>query len=117
MALECMICGKKERDPDTIRFYRKKYPGLQEDEIPYLCISCAKEEDNVAPNGSGLKTISIFFRDLKPEAQKRLLKGYGVTTPEEARWDEYPVFTLFPEIAALEDFGDWEDGCDGSKEA
>ena len=113
MALECMICGKKERDPDTIRFYRKRYPGLQEEEIPYVCVSCTKEEDSDNLNGCDLKTISIFFRDLKPEAQKRLLKGYGVTTPEEANWDVFPVFTLFPDITGLEDFGDWEDESDG----
>lgn len=39
--------------------------------------------------------IEIFYSDLTAEAQRRVLDGYGIKTPEEANWDVYPLFTLY----------------------
>ena len=38
--------------------------------------------------------VEIYFYDLKPEAQKKLLKAYNVDSPEEMNWDVFPVFTI-----------------------
>jgi len=35
--------------------------------------------------------MEIMFDDLNSDAQKRLLKEAGVTTPEDMNWDEDPV--------------------------
>ena len=104
MALVCMICGCKQYDEDTIRSYRKQYPGLDEQDIPYVCGACMDAGNE--GSADGLKTIEIFFRDLVPDAQKRLLKGYGMKSPKEGNWDQFPVFTLYPELEDLNDFED-----------
>jgi hypothetical protein len=44
-----------------------------------------------------LNAVEIFFSDLKPEAQKRLLDSYGMTDPREGNWDVFPVFVLYPD--------------------
>lgn len=40
MALVCMYCGYKQHDEDTIRSFKKQYPGLEEHDIPYVCGAC-----------------------------------------------------------------------------
>lgn len=51
-----------------------------------------------------METIEIYYSDLTPAAQKRLLDGYGLSDPKEANWDVFPVFTLYPNIAGPDDF-------------
>lgn len=41
----------------------------------------------------GRKTFEIFFRDLKPEAQKNLCEIFK-TTEQDENWDVFPLFTL-----------------------
>ena len=48
--------------------------------------------------------IEIFFDDLNEEAQKRVLKGYGIDDPMEGNWDVFPLFTLCPEIELDEEY-------------
>ena len=102
MALVCMYCGYKQHDEGTIRCFKKQYPGLEEHDIPYVCGACM----DTGYKGSETKTVEIYFSDLTPEAQRRLLKGYGMKDPKEGNWDVFPVFTLYPE---LEDPNDFED--------
>ena len=40
-----------------------------------------------------LKEVEIYFEDLKPEAQKRLLEEFQ-TTPEEENWDVFPIAVI-----------------------
>ena len=37
----------------------------------------------------------IYWSDLTPEAQSRLLEAYKAKTAEEMNWDVYPVDTLY----------------------
>ena len=41
----------------------------------------------------GKKTYEIFFKDLKPEAQKDLCERFKTTEYDE-NWDVFPLFTL-----------------------
>ena len=102
MALVCMYCGYKQYDEGTILCFKKQYPGLEEHDIPYVCGACM----DTGHDGAATKTIEIHFSDLKPDAQRRLLKGYGMKDPKEGNWDVFPVFILYPE---LEDPNDFED--------
>jgi hypothetical protein len=36
-------------------------------------------------------TIEIYFRDLTPTKQKEVLKAAGISNPEEANWDAFPI--------------------------
>lgn len=38
--------------------------------------------------------MEIMFNDLTHEAQKRLLKEAGITSPEEMNWDIIPVAVI-----------------------
>ena len=45
------------------------------------------------------KEMSIYFRDLNEEAQKRLLEFLGVKNEEEANLDVFPLFIIHkPEV-------------------
>ncbi len=37
-----------------------------------------------------VKKVEIYFRDLTPDAQRRLLKEFE-TTAEEENWDVFPI--------------------------
>jgi len=39
--------------------------------------------------------LDIMFDDLTEECQKRVLKHFGVSSPEEMNWDVFP-FTSIP---------------------
>lgn len=42
--------------------------------------------------------FELYFRDLTPEAQKALLQEAGISRPEEANWDVFPIDVLeFPD--------------------
>ena len=102
MALVCMYCGYEQYDEETIRSFKKQYPGLEEHDIPYVCSACM----DTGYKGSAAKTVEIYCSDLTQDAQKRLLDGYGMKDPKEGNWDVFPVFILYPE---LEDPTDFED--------
>jgi len=34
-----------------------------------------------------MKSVEIFFSDLKPEKQKEFMNAVGITKPEEMNWD------------------------------
>ena len=38
--------------------------------------------------------MEIYFSDLNEEAQKELLKLYGIKTPQEGNFDVVPLFVL-----------------------
>ncbi|MGA2523797.1 MAG: hypothetical protein ABSF65_06550 [Candidatus Bathyarchaeia archaeon] len=38
--------------------------------------------------------LEIFFSDLKPEAQKKVLQFFKVKMPEESNRDVFPLFVL-----------------------
>ena len=40
------------------------------------------------------KTLEIFYRDLVPEAQGAVLELYGISSPDEANWDSFPIVVL-----------------------
>jgi hypothetical protein len=40
-----------------------------------------------------MKTFDIFFHDLKPETQARLLKFAEIKNVQEANWDVFPLTT------------------------
>ena len=44
-------------------------------------------------SNEGRKTFEIFYRDLKPEAQKNLSEAFK-TTEHAENWDVFPLFTL-----------------------
>ena len=46
---------------------------------------------------SNASEVEIFFSDLTAEAQQRVLDAYGLKSPDEANWDTFPVFTLYPD--------------------
>lgn len=50
MALVCKQCGYKQRDKDTIRAYRKRFPTEEEHDIPYLCGACQDKESEIKEN-------------------------------------------------------------------
>ena len=108
MALICRICGYKQYDEDTILAYRKKIPCFEEHDIPYVCGACLETNEDEARNYD-TKTVEIYYSDLSPEAQRRLLKGYGMKDPKEGNWDVFPVFVLYPELDDLPDLDDCED--------
>ena len=43
---------------------------------------------------NNMRTVSIFFDDLKPEAQAALLEAAGIDKPEDANWDLIPLATV-----------------------
>ena len=43
------------------------------------------------------KTVEIYFRDLNPKAQSRLLKEFE-TTAEEENWNIYPIAEIEREL-------------------
>ncbi len=46
---------------------------------------------------SMVKKVEIYFRDLNPEAQRRLLKEFE-TTAEEENWDVFPIAEIEREM-------------------
>jgi len=44
-----------------------------------------------------VKKVEIYFRDLNPEAQGRLLKEFE-TTAEEENWDVFPIAEIEREV-------------------
>ena len=44
-----------------------------------------------------VKKVEIYFRDLTPEGQKRLLKEFE-TTAQEENWDVFPVAEIEREM-------------------
>lgn len=82
-----------------------EHPGFADPDIPYLCGACREagfgDEDLFVP-----RTVEICFGDLTPEAQKRLLDGFGICGPEEMNWNVFPVFVLYP---GIEDFSSFEE--------
>ena len=48
MSLVCKKCGYKQTDSETIVSAKKKFPGMEEHDIPYYCGACmdtANEEE------------------------------------------------------------------------
>lgn len=41
-----------------------------------------------------MKQFEIYFRDLTPETQEAVLDLFGISAPEDANWDSFPIFTL-----------------------
>lgn len=50
--------------------------------------------------GNMTNEVEIFFSDLQPEAQKRVLEAAGISDPKEANWDLdiVPVATVSFEV-------------------
>lgn len=46
MALICKICGYKQSDDDTIKYFKKKFPSKEEHDIPYYCGACLNNMSN-----------------------------------------------------------------------
>jgi predicted RNase H-like nuclease (RuvC/YqgF family) len=59
--------------------------------VPLDDIEVLKEE--TARQNEGRKTFEIFFRDLKPDAQKNLCEAFR-TMEHDENWDAFPLFTL-----------------------
>ena len=51
-----------------------------------------------------MSIVEIFFSDLKPDAQKRVMAVYGIDDPKKGNWDIYPIFVLYPEIEGFDAF-------------
>ena len=47
--------------------------------------------------------VDIYFRDLKPEAQKNILDAFGIKSEAEANWDVFPMALVEGEIIRKED--------------
>lgn len=43
--------------------------------------------------------LEIYFHDLTEEAQQRVLKALGISSPEEASLDVFPLFVIELEVA------------------
>ena len=41
-----------------------------------------------------MKQLEIYFQDLNPETQEAVLDLFGISFPEDANWDSFPIFTL-----------------------
>lgn len=41
-----------------------------------------------------MTSVQIFFNDLTPEAQERVLEAAGLSSAEEANWDVIPLAVL-----------------------
>ena len=41
-----------------------------------------------------MKKLEIYFRDLTTETQEAVLELFGITSPEDANWDSFPIFVL-----------------------
>ncbi len=46
-----------------------------------------------------VKKVEIYFRDLNPDAQSRVLKEFQ-TTAEEENWDVFPIAEIERELEA-----------------
>lgn len=42
MALICKLCGYKQYDDETIKFFKNLHPAKEEHDIPYYCGACLK---------------------------------------------------------------------------
>ena len=56
-------------------------------------LSCFRGKEMGENSNDGRKAYEIFFRDLKPEAQKDLCEIFK-TTEQAENWDVFPLFTL-----------------------
>lgn len=45
--------------------------------------------------------VEIYFDDLTPSAQKKVLEEAGITGPKEANWDIFPIATYETEYTEL----------------
>ena len=45
--------------------------------------------------------FELYFEELKPDAQKRLLDFVGIERPEQLNWDTFPIVTFERDEAAL----------------
>ena len=45
--------------------------------------------------------VEIYFDDLTPSAQKKVLEEAGITNPKEANWDIFPIATYETEYTEL----------------
>ena len=41
-----------------------------------------------------MDTLELYFADLTPEAQTRVLEFYNIKSPESLNWDVVPLATL-----------------------
>lgn len=41
-----------------------------------------------------MKKFEIYFRDLVPETQEAALGFFGISSPQDANWDCFPVSTI-----------------------
>ena len=41
-----------------------------------------------------METLELYFSDLTPEAQARVLEFYQIESPEDLNWDVVPLVTL-----------------------
>jgi len=66
-----------------------------------------------------LKIFEIYFRDLVPEAQEAALSFFGVSSPQDANWDSFPISTIevYDEHSDVETIcplgGDTKNDCEG----
>ena len=58
--------------------------------------------------------MEIMFDDLNPEAQKRLLREFGVSSPEEMNWDNSPV--AYADVRDQEPDDDYDEEYDFDEE-
>ena len=42
--LTCKRCGYKQYDVETILTFKRRYPGMPEHDIPYICGACLDNE-------------------------------------------------------------------------
>jgi len=45
-----------------------------------------------------MTSFRIFFRDLTPDAQERLLKFFDIESPTEMNWDVFPIVYIEREM-------------------
>ncbi len=46
MSLVCLKCGYKQGDEETVAEFRKRFPGVEDHDIPYYCGACQDESDD-----------------------------------------------------------------------
>ena len=45
--LVCKLCGYKQYDEETIAAMKRKYPDMEEHDMPYYCGACMDNDDNL----------------------------------------------------------------------
>jgi len=75
MSLVCLACGYKQYDMQTILEFRKRFPGLEDHDIPYYCGAC---QDN-----AGEELWAQMLDEMRSSRESALLESANQSNDRE----------------------------------